>query len=762
MLKIKSSIHNWSVGTKLSASIFAMVGGAFLAFILLVAYSSSHLAERQAVREVSDKAKILSSTVEIVDKDLHIQVNTFARVFRSNFTQDFALDGSRLIDIAGKAVPVLTNGVVEINLNFSIPDRLTELTGVYATVFARSGDDFVRVTTSHKKENGERAIGTVMDRTHPAYQLMLAGKSYSGAATLFGGQYMTQYDPIKNAEGKIIGILYVGVNFTDSMKSLAEGIRSMKLGATGFFYALNAKEGKDYGKLLIHPNKEGENILGAKDADGREFIKDMLARKQGDFHYLEIGRDNAAPREKIVAFSHIKKWNMIIAGDVYLDEITAGAIRQRNLFALIGFFVVALIAGLIYPMVNLLVSRPLGQALKIAKKVANGDLSSRIEVNSTDEPGQLLQALKDMTVSLAKIVDEVRTSSSDIVVSSGQIAAGNLDLSTRTEQQAASLEKTASTMEELTATVKQNADHARDANRFAVSACEVAIKGGTVVAQVVDTMGSINQSARKIVDIIGVIDGIAFQTNILALNAAVEAARAGEQGRGFAVVATEVRNLAQRSAAAAREIKALIGDSVEKVEAGARLVDQAGATMNDIVASVRKVSDIIGEITLAGNEQAVGIEQINEAMGKLDEMTQQNAALVEQAAAAAESMHEKTSGRVQMVSVFTLDHRVAPRMALQVPAKLLTAGAAEVDARTVDVSTSGICLVTPGSMEVGQQCEVSFRVPLNGTDSGIRVVARTVYCVKSARNGYMVGMRFVNPDASTDLLSRFVEESEQR
>jgi len=307
--------------------------------------------------------------------------------------------------------------------------------------------------------------------------------------------------------------------------------------------------------------------------------------------------------------------------------------------------------------------RPLRHAVKVARKVAGGDLSGNIRVESGDEVGQLLQALKDMNASLIHIVGDVRGGTQDIAGTSGEIAAGNLDLSQRTQAQASSLEQTAAAMEELTGTVKQNADNARQANQLAQSAAAVAGKGGTVVAQVIDTMSSINASSKKIVDIIGVIDAIAFQTNILALNAAVEAARAGEQGRGFAVVASEVRTLAQRSAGAAREIKQLIGDSVERVDAGARLVDTAGATMRDIVASVHRVTDIMGEISLASGEQLSGIEQVNAAIVQMEHVTQQNAALVEQASTAAASMQQRARQLSGTVGVFTLGNEAAPRQA---------------------------------------------------------------------------------------------------
>jgi methyl-accepting chemotaxis protein len=344
--------------------------------------------------------------------------------------------------------------------------------------------------------------------------------------------------------------------------------------------------------------------------------------------------------------------------DTTAREIDAVASTSRNLMLVLA--ALALAFGVVCAWVLTMgIVRPLRTAVDIARKVADGDLTAQIDATAKDETGQLLLALKDMNTSLLNIVGEVRSGTDSIATSSTQIAAGNQDLSSRTEEQAGSLEETASSMEELTSTVKQNADNARQANQLAASAAQVAVKGGEVVAQVVGTMESINASSNKIVDIISVIDGIAFQTNILALNAAVEAARAGEQGRGFAVVASEVRNLAQRSASAAKEIKTLIGASVEQVNAGSMLVAQAGSTMNDIVDSVQRVSDIITEITAASSEQSVGIDEINRAIGQMDAVTQQNAALVEESAAAAESMQHQAHNLAQVVSVFKLNGQQA-------------------------------------------------------------------------------------------------------
>jgi methyl-accepting chemotaxis protein len=346
--------------------------------------------------------------------------------------------------------------------------------------------------------------------------------------------------------------------------------------------------------------------------------------------------------------------------DMQRQEITNSAaavndhyVASRNLLIILGVVELGL-GGVLAWLLTLSITRPLTQAVSIAETVAAGDLSSTIVADGNDETAQLLIALRTMNDNLLKIVGQVRMGTDTIATASSQIASGNLDLSGRTEQQAGSLEETASAMEELTSTVKQNADNARQANQLAVSASEVAIQGGNVVGQVVDTMGSINASSRKIVDIISVIDGIAFQTNILALNAAVEAARAGEQGRGFAVVASEVRSLAQRSSAAAKEIKTLIDDSVAKVDVGSKLVQQAGETMNEVVVSVKRVTDIVGEISSASQEQSTGIGQVGQAITQMDEATQQNAALVEQAAAAAQSLQDQATRLAQVVSVFKL------------------------------------------------------------------------------------------------------------
>ena len=420
-----------------------------------------------------------------------------------------------------------------------------------------------------------------------------------------------------------------------------------------------------------------ENILKNSTLPLNQDIKDILKKAQPaidmyiktansvvQLAFEDVAAANARLPEYINTF-RILAGTMVALGDL-MDETmkesqNAGLARSVTISNTITVTMVAALFSIFVISLLLIrsITRPLVRAVKLANTVASGDLTSKIEIKSTDETGLMMQALKDMNDSLYDIVGNVRTSVDTIATATKEIAAGNTDLSQRTEEQASALQETASSMEELTSTVKQNAENAKQANQLAKGASDIAVKGGDVVGKVVVTMGSINESSRKIVDIISVIEGIAFQTNILALNAAVEAARAGEQGRGFAVVASEVRSLAQRSAAAAKEIKALIGDSVGKVEIGTKLVDEAGKTMDEVVTAVKRVTDIMAEITAASMEQSSGIEQVNKAITKMDEVTQQNAAVVEQAAAAAESLEEEAQNLAEAVSIFKLGDAVA-------------------------------------------------------------------------------------------------------
>ncbi len=461
------------------------------------------------------------------------------------------------------------------------------------------------------------------------------------------------YSLLEGYEGQVkAGTL----SLEEAQKRALERVKTIRYHEKEYFWINNLEP-----KVLTHgANADliGKNVSDVKDPNGKqifvEFVKVAKENGAGVVGYQWAKPGSSKPVDKVSYIKLMKEWGWVVGSGIYVDDVKAQVASMR--WQIIGgTLLLALVIFVFAWLVARRIKQALDKAISASEQIAAGDLTVKIEVDSEDETGHLLASLKEMNAGLARIVGEVRNGADSIATATEQISAGNADLSQRTEEQASALEETASSMEELTSTVKQNADNAQQANQLAISASGVAVKGGEVISRVVRTMESITDSSRKISDIIGVIDGIAFQTNILALNAAVEAARAGEQGRGFAVVAAEVRSLAQRSAAAAKEIKTLIEDSVGKVQDGSRLVEEAGHTTQEIVTSIKRVTDIMAEISAASLEQSSGIEQVNTAITQMDDVTQQNAALVEQAAAAAESLEEQALQLVQVVTRFTLE-----------------------------------------------------------------------------------------------------------
>ena len=635
-----------SVARRVTAIGIAMMAAVLLVLSLAVSYISTQAAREQLLASVIHATEGLAASIDTVENANRRMVERASKAFGRYFDGAMSLDTS---------LGMLYLDGIAINDDFAVVDKFSEDTGGVATVFARKGDDFVRITTSLRDLKGERVMHTVLDRQHPAYQLMLQGKPYVGRADLFGKPYMTAYEPVRDASGQVVGILFVGTDLSAFQDAMQQQVVTTRLFEHGGAMVIAPGSSWEQATFVAHSTHTGKQVLDAF-PQARVSLEALAQNADG------FARDVTAllPGQGGNPWSVLRKadngWWVIT--EVSDDEAMAS--QRRALWMLWGAMALALALALALLAAGLLftlrrgVSAPLQELTQAITLVAQGDLTQPFRSARRDEVGDLVREVEGMRQRFVGMLRQVHVAAHSIASASSQIAQGNGDLAERTENTANSLARSAQSIEEITHVVRQSADAAQQAHQLSASAVEVASRGGQVVGDVVATMDDINTSSRKIGDIIGVIDGIAFQTNILALNAAVEAARAGEQGRGFAVVAGEVRSLAQRSAEAAKEIKALISTSVGKVESGAQLVQNAGHTMQEIVSSVQRMGDIIGEISAAASEQAERISQVNQDVTQLDQMTQQNASLVEESAAASQSMRDQAVRLEDSVSVFKL------------------------------------------------------------------------------------------------------------
>jgi methyl-accepting chemotaxis protein-2 (aspartate sensor receptor) len=625
----------------------SLLGTLFLVAALLGVslYMSVELTAREHDRVdawVGEKTRAIADSADAFDATSRVLVDKFYSGFAASFAPAFHLDA---------ATGTLTNGGAALNGDFTQVDAFAQRSGGNATVFARQGDDFVRVSTSVKNEKGERAVGTMLDRKSPAYPDMIAGKTYVGRTMLFGKPFMTRYEPIRE-DGQVVGILYIGFDLSAFQASFEKLVAGTRFFDTGGVYVIDPKKATADAVFVAHPADKGRKVLEAV-PDGAALM--AAIEGAGDAAVasapavLRAGQDDSF---LIARRSAATGW-WVVAEVSTREAMHAHWMTMARIWTLMA--ATALLLGLgLRVMIGRWVARPLGQLTESVAAMARGDMTQSIHSTQACEIGRLVRDVEQMRLRLHGVLGVVRTSADSVATGSAQIAAGNADLSARTEAQAANLQQTAAAMTELATAITRNAETARQATTIAEDARAAAARGGEVVGGVVQTMQEIAASSEKIGAIIGVIDGLAFQTNLLALNAAVEAARAGEQGRGFAVVAGEVRNLAQRSASAAQEIKGLVGESVGRVATGVDLVDAAGRSVHDIVTQVGRVNDLIAAMSAAGGRQATEIGQVGAAVDRLDAVTQQNAALVEESAAAADSLQQQADRLVDAAAVFRL------------------------------------------------------------------------------------------------------------
>ncbi|MET0208221.1 MAG: Cache 3/Cache 2 fusion domain-containing protein, partial [Burkholderiaceae bacterium] len=602
-----------------------LASAAIAVMLVFICGALSLVLTRQAsdrtVDYMASEASSVARVADALDRTARDSANKLYEVLAADlpeagFTQD--ADGE------------LAHGGQKLNGDLETVDRFTRRTGGVATIFARKGDGFERITTSLKKQDGSRAMGTMLDPASPAFGRMSAGETYVGPATLFGVPYMTRYTAIKGAGGKVIGILFIGFDMRGLQQELVALADAVKLYDTGGVYLLEPAKVPADALLRAHPRSKGKKLGEVlKPEQAEAFMKQLADDKDGTLDDVQAIFDEKHQDAVAVARRSTATGWWVIAE---ASRSTALAKHYSTLWALWGLMLVAVVllgVGVTW-LLGRWVGTPLAALNRAVSAVANGDLTQPVQVMQQDDLGVLAAGVERMRQQLARTITEVRMASDSIGTASAEVAAGSRDLSARTEQSASHLQETASALEELAGSMSQTAASTEQAHQLVSESDRAAQRGGEVVQQVVTTMNDISAASRQISDIIGTIDSIAFQTNILALNAAVEAARAGEQGRGFAVVAAEVRQLAQRSAEAAKQIKSLITTSGERVDSGARLVGDTGAAMQAIVTSVRRVTDIIGEISTASREQAQGVNRINGSVAQLDQGTQQNAALVEE------------------------------------------------------------------------------------------------------------------------------------
>ncbi len=639
-----------------SAAIILLFGAAVIAVTLVM----GRMLEERSVARLQDTNRQVVDMVDAYHHALEQSTDKLSNVLVSYFPEPFSLSEINTVAIGDKATPTLRSGDSVLNLNFTPVDKFTTTTGAVATIFAKMGDDFIRVSTSLKKENGERAIGTLLDRAHPGYAKVLKGETFLGKAKLFGRDYMTKYVPIRSDKGNIVGILFIGLDFTDGMKGLKDKIKSVKIGESGHVFVLDAKDGKDKGNVLIHPVEEGKNLLDVQDGEGRAYIKEILGSPEG------VARYRTAGGAQIAAYASYPDWKWAVVSVTAAEEVVRDSVTVRNYLLITAALIVPLLMALLYGILRRWVTRPLEQAVVAANQLAEGNFAVSIDNDTHDEAGQLLAAMRNMSGRLAEAMREIHHTAEQLSVSSSQLAATSDQVESGSRRQSEAASSMAAGVEEMAASTASVAENAEQVLRLAHDSQERSNAGNRSLSELAgaidcaeSAVGEIADSVKKFVDsttaisqLTGQVKDIADQTNLLALNAAIEAARAGEQGRGFAVVADEVRKLAEKSAQSASEIDKVtqsIGQQSELVESSIskgthslhesqNYLESVAVVLSEAAGAVGRTSEGIGHITASVREENAANSDIARNVENIAEMAETNSNAVAEVSRAAHDL----------------------------------------------------------------------------------------------------------------------------